>query len=753
MNWLLSAALEKNLQLLQMKINNTNPDVLQRLLDETVDVEEYTLNNAIHLLAKFFDGEGFYDLIDKLPATALNHFILKKNGLGMNGLTCALVFQRREEATLLLLSKLDKNVVFNALADQDNFGFTGFMAALEYQTPTIIEKVFAQEMKHVFLESLFLKDESKKNHLIKVMQKAPSSTALQVIDWMDDATLEKAVSEEEIDSWNALHYAALFQDPEVLLTLNARLSSKVLNHLATRVNIRKENFLHYILSSTNQDTAMAYLNKLTTSTLQEAIQEINGKHQTPYAMAITNQEADVVKYLTDVLSDEQLSQTVGIRTKEVPSPLLLLAQYQEEELFSAILKRIDKSTLRKILVDKDENNNTLFQTCAARFSSQTILLLVEAADQTIIDKNLKIQARSDYYNGWNVLNFLACFHQGLAIKELTAKATTEAIDFAISTTCLNENAYGYNALHHAFSLEDDEAIISLLDKISPEALNKALRAINKYGWTPLHTASFASNSALSELLQLANTETLEFSMLTATTSPESRGTNLLHHLLLFQPYEVIKTICEKVGQEVLEKAFLMQLQYPNRQGFDALMLMTFHCNNEIVRYFIEKISPEIIEKSLSQRLSSGCNALHYAARSLRAETFMALCDKLSDELFSEKMAEVGDMFEISQVTPLQIVLNYQFTEVSSQILRRMNPQNLEKAISSISLLGFSPLTSILKLNDGATIQYVLNQLSDSTLKKVLNSSHQHFYQMLIENSSLDPNEAELILQELTKRVG
>ncbi len=88
-----------------------------------------------------------------MPADLLNQYILKVIDWQMNGLHCALVFQRRDEGILLLLDKLDPTVLNTALAAQDAVGFTGFMAATEYQQLPVLEKVFNETTKQTFLRT------------------------------------------------------------------------------------------------------------------------------------------------------------------------------------------------------------------------------------------------------------------------------------------------------------------------------------------------------------------------------------------------------------------------------------------------------------------------------------------------------------------------------------------------------------------------------------------------------------------------
>lgn len=754
MNWLLSAAIERNLQALQMKINNSNPEALRKALEETADFEDFTHSNAIHLIAKLFDGPGFYELIDKLPQDVLNQFIAKQNDWGMTGLHAALIFQRREEAVLLLLDKLDPRVLNECLMLQDNADVTGFMAAAFYQQQSVFPKIFNARTKDAFLKTMSLTDNNQFPQFNIMLYRVPAPTIIEILTWLDDQTLEEAISKENNARSNGLHLATVIQDDQVMKLLGERLSGKLLSELALRNDNLNRTYLHHLLGYYEKDTVFTFLQKISPNVLMTALAQLDNDRWSPFAIALTKQEEGVIQYLVNSLPNANLNQIFAVSNQAGRSCLAQLVDTQSEQIFLKVLSKLEPNTIDKLLAQSDPQNNTILKLCALRYSSQTLEQLLQYSDTNLLDRELTNPVKEEPYVGWNLLNLIVSFHDGEVLTHVVAKASEQAIDAAVNSTCRNEFNYGSNALHQIFSLNDEASLKKLLDKISDSTLNQALLVTNKNGWAPLHfMASLSSKEIMHYVIKRLTAASVDKGMTLALSQSDVRGTTVLHQLLFNQDYEVIKEFCDKASQNVLEQAFLMKLMYGDKINQGALSVMSYHSDSRVLDYFLARIPKNVMAEAILTPSTNGSTPLHYAARFLRAEVVDAFCNVLTDEQFNDIIAQPGDMLEVHNITPFQIILSSQFPHLGQLVIHRMNQRSLEKALLTRSNTGFPPITMVLTIQDYPTIKYVLDNLSDDALKMALKDTPQHYYQMLINNSVLTNETAQLLLEELRQRVG
>lgn len=753
MNWLLSAALDGNVQALQMKINNSSPDALQNALDEIVDVDGFA-GNAIHLIAKLFDGDGFIELIDKLPADILNRYVPKTNSWNMTALHCAVVFQKRPEGVLMLLNKLNPEVLNQCLAIQDNFHFTGFMAALIYQQPEVIQQIFTDHARSSYLKTLLCAEQNKNSQFNITMDRAPEDVKIRVLDWIDEPELEQALRSENVAHWNGFHFAVLQQSDAIHQKLLSKVSNKLISEFATRTNDDKNNFLHFLLQDANAKTILDFFEKISPHALAAAVTQLDSKNVTPFEVAIVNPDEKILWRLLELLSNEQLNRIFSVNSSNGYNCLEVLCRYKTEPLINAVVDRLNEASLYKALSAENDANYTVLKTTAIRFSSEMLNKLLEKANSSIINTELVTRIRDDQYDGWNLLNLIATSHQADVLMKVIDKASDQAIEFAVSSACTNGNAYGFNALYQVANLQNDGVLVNLFNRISDETLNEAILAVNKFGWTPLlNYTYYFSEDLMLYLVARLSTDTIDKALVSAISNIEHRGTNLLHQLLFTQTFAVIKAFCEKASQEALEESFLMQLQYGDRMHQNALMLMSHNNDNNVIEYFLNRIPKELIGQAAMVRTPNGATSLHYTARFLRGESVLHLVDCLTDAQFNELITSPGDMFETHNITPFSLIFGGHMQSVCTAILSRMNKQSLQDAVAVKPNAPYSPLIMILASFDYQIIKSVLNNISDQALTEALRASSQHYYQVVVANSALTPETGPLVLQELQQRTG
>ncbi len=293
----------------------------------------------------------------------------------------------------------------------------------------------------------------------------------------------------------------------------------------------------------------------------------------------------------------------------------------------------------------------------------------------------------------------------------------------LSKALLIKYPSGDTLLHYAEVYAESVALITLLKKVSVDALSDALMVKNNSGYTPMHGAAFTSNEEFFiAVIQNMSVDTLSNLML----ARDNNGVTPFHQAAKFQTSVALITLIEKIGIDAFSTALLVADHYGGTPLHDAA-----EYNSENFIPLIQNTSVDVLSTALLMQNSNGYTPLHYAAMNLNPQEFNAIIETLSVDTLSAALVvkdKNGD-------TPLH------------KVAKKPNPAGLIASINKVNDQTIPAIAVILK-ECNVTSQNVMKALlsrCDTVLGLSLfdNDKMSGPLKNFLSDSAFNPNHADI----------
>jgi len=644
--------LSTNQKVSQLLVESVTPERQKELL---LSVAKNKVT-ALHVAA----ANGRIDVVEYLCSLPVKDELL--SAADMNGMT-ALYYSSNQRVAQLLVESVTSNRQKEFILSVAKDKITALHVAAYKERTDVVE----------YLCSLPVKDD------LVLARGSTGETALHCSSNQRIAQLlvESVTSERQRDfilsvtdnQFTALHIAAGNGSTDVVEYL---CSLPVKDELLFAKDIIGCTALHY---SSNQKIAQSLVESVTAERQQDFILSGTDGQLTALHVAASNGRTDVVEYLCSLpVKDELLlvrnstSETaLHCSSNKKIAQLLVESLEPDRQRYFVYMINFFRSTALHIAA---ENGRTDVVEYLCRLYPNELPLKKDLLGNTALhlSKNVetaRIILHSVTHEQQKHLLSLVNNVQCTALHETVAAGKTEVVKYFcklysnIDEVIWMKDKFGQSILH---SVCDKSAAELFMRFFSKENKRKVLLSVDKYGLTPLHTATKFSRTGVVECFCSINTTGDEL-----ISTNDNGGRTVLHYAI---HRKIAKLFLESVTPEK-QKHFLFSL---DADQCTALHLAATYPNRtEMVEYLCSL--PSVDYELVCAKNSKGETALHLASNSKMVKAILNHVD-------SEKLPSLLESEDNTGNTPVLLLTHLGNSDALRQLLEHIEIQCKSEIMSS-----------------------------------------------------------------------